>query len=200
MKAISIRIFSFLAILFLAASAGAYTYTVVTDHTNCLYQCGETATFTVTVMETNGVPATAGTISAKLDNFGPAVQMKTDIDLSTDNPFRVSGTLAEPGFLRLVLPLANKGMNNFGVAFEPERIVKGSPRPDDFDEFWDNAVKTLEETVPLDPDLKLLKERCTDKFQFYRVSFASVDGTRVYGYLSIPNDAFTNGQSVGTVS
>ena len=189
MKAISTRILSSLAASLLAASAGAYTYTVVTDHTNCLYRCGETATFTVTVMETNGVPATAGTLSAKVDNFGPAVQAKTDIDLSKENPFRVSGTLEEPGFLRLELPRADKGMNHFGVAFEPERIVKGSPRPEDFDEFWDNAVKTLDETVPLDPELKLLKERCTDKFQFYRVSFASVDGTRVYGYLSIPNDA-----------
>jgi cephalosporin-C deacetylase-like acetyl esterase len=50
-------------------------------------------------------------------------------------------------------------------------------------------VKDLDATVPADPQLKLLPERSNGAFNFWRVSFATWGGTRVYGYLSIPKDA-----------
>lgn len=173
--------------LFAALRVAAATYLVETDHPDCLYQCGETATFTVTVLETNGVAATNGSIAITLDNFGPAVQTNAVFNLAEANPFHVSGSLSEPGFLRVALPNADKGPNHFSVGFEPERIVKGSPSPSDFDDFWAGQRQKLAREVPLDPQLERVPERCTEDFEFFRISFATF-GRRVYGYLSIPTD------------
>ena len=185
------KIFLVTLLLSNAALAAQWKYEVVTDRTNGIYRCGERATFTVTVLGTNGQAVVSGKIKATIDNFGEIVQTNVTIDLAKENPFRLSGTLAEPGFLRLELPRATgkRIPNAFGVGFEPERIVKGSPSPSDFDSFWAEAVRKLDETVPVDAQLTLLPERCTKEFKFWRISFASYGGTRAYGFLSMPTDA-----------
>ena len=174
------------------AGAQSFTYNVATDRPDCLYRCGELAVFTVTVLDMDGHAATTGTVSVTLDNFGPAVQTNATFNLAQANPFRISGSLKEPGFLRLCLPKTKNGRKfpyAFSVAYEPERIEKGSPSPTDFDAFWAEAIKRLDATVPADPQLKLLPERTTAAFDFWRISFATWGGTRVYGYLSIPKGA-----------
>jgi cephalosporin-C deacetylase-like acetyl esterase len=115
--------------------------------------------------------------------------VKRTVDLAKENPFRLSGTLSEPGFLRLSISTGKGKPTMFGVGYEPEKIEKGSPSPADFDAFWAKAVADLDATVPADPQLKLLPERSAGAFNFWRISFATWGGTRVYGYLSIPKDA-----------
>ncbi len=175
-----------------AAECEGQAYRVETDHPDGLYRCGETATFTVTVLCTNDLALSGRHIEARLDNFGPDVKTNAVFDISTTNVFRISGTLDAPGFLRLALPRTKdirRRPADFSVGFEPEKIRKGSPSPKDFDEFWRDAVAKLDATVPLDPQLRLLPERSAGAFNFWRVSFAGVGGTRAYGYLSIPKDA-----------
>ena len=178
----------------LGAAAGGedHAYRVEADRPSCLYRCGETATFTVTVLCTNGLALPGGRIEARLDNFGPDVKTNAVFDISATNVFRISGTLNEPGFLRLALPRTKdvrKSPADFSVGFDPERIRKGSPSPRDFDEFWRKAVASVDAAVPLDPQLKLLPDRSKGPFNFWRISFAGVGGTRVYGFLSMPKDA-----------
>lgn len=163
------------------------TFKIQADRETCLYACGERATFTVTAVDSNGVPVKAGTVTASLDNFGPKKFGKRSVDLARENPFTVTGTLAEPGFLRLCL--AGKGCKNqvFGVGYEPEKLEKGSPSPDDFDAFWADARAKLAREVPLDAQVVRVPERCTKDFDFFRISFATF-GRRVYGYMSVPTD------------
>ena len=97
-------IFSLAVGFALFAPAQSFTYNVSTAKPDCLYRCGETAVFTVTVLGLDGHSATAGTVSVSLDNFGPAVQTNATFDLAQANPFQISGSLKEPGFLRLCLP------------------------------------------------------------------------------------------------
>ena len=150
---------------------------VVADRPDSLYRCGETAVFTVSVdPDADGAPA-SGEATVTLDNFGSREQLRRTVDLSKENPFTVRGTLAEPGFLRLcVRPAGSDGKKVFGVGFEPERIRKASPSPPDFDAFWAEAKRTLDATTPVDPQMILVPEKCTDDFDFYRVSFASYGG------------------------
>ena len=159
----------------LFAHAGELAFKIAADREDCLYRCGEKATFTVTVVDAGGQPAAAGTVTATVDNFGPQEQAKRTVDLAKENPFRMEGSLAEPGFLRLTVQAKGAKQTMFGVGYEPEKIEKGSPSPDDFDAFWAKAVKDLDATVPA--------------VNFWRISFATWGGTRVYGYLSIPKDA-----------
>lgn len=179
-----------LSLLFatLAASASPYRLAIANDHTNLLYRIGETATFTVTVTDTNGVPVKEGVIPLTLDNFGPKVQVNRQVDLSAGNPFAVTGRLDEPGFLRLTVPL--KGERKpfvWSVGYEPEKIRKGSPSPEDFDEFWASARAKLSKEVPADVQVSRIAERSTEAFDYYRISLATY-GRRVYGYMSVPTD------------
>ena len=166
------------------------TYKVDIDRPEGIYRCGETATFTVRLLSTNGLTAVKMPY-ARLDNFGTSVQTNLPFDVtSTDVVFTVSGTLREPGFLRLSLPPTKNGGADpsvFSVGFEPERIRKGSPSPADFDSFWAAARARLAREVPLDAQMVRVPERSTEKFDFYRISFATF-GRRVHGYMSVPTD------------
>ena len=170
------------------AAAGA-TYRVETDRPDGIYKCGETATFTARLLSTNGLAARCRPCAA-LDNFGKSVLTNMPFDVTaTGVVLTVSGTLREPGFLRLSLPATKERADPFvfSVGFEPERIVKGSPSPADFDSFWAEARARLAREVPLDPQVVRIPERSTADFDFYRVSFATF-GRRVHGYMSVPTD------------
>ena len=172
-----------LALLSLGAPGAQPAYCVSADRANCLYGCGEKAVFEVRTRETNGV------VRATLDNFGAKKVCEAAWDLSKTNVHTIAGTLDEPGFLRLTLDPAPDGHAKlWSVAFEPERIEKGSPSPGDFDAYWAGERARLAREVPLDPQVTRVPERCTKEFDYYRVSFATF-GRRVYGYMSVPTDA-----------
>lgn len=179
-------------VLCLCALAGTMafaqtTFKIAADKADALYACGETATFTVTAVDTAGAPATSGVVTATLDNFGPKTFGKRSIDLAKENPFTVSGTLAEPGFLRVCLAGRDCRNQVFGVGYEPTKLEKGSPSPADFDAFWAAAKERLAREVPLDAQVVRVPARCTKDFEFFRISFATF-GRRVYGYMSVPTD------------
>ena len=178
-----------LAGMCLTVAVGA-TYEVTADKPDGIYRCGETATFTVKLVSTNNLGA-CDSPCARLDNFGPHEQKRLPFNTTaTGAVFTVSGSLKEPGFLRLSLPPTKNGRNDpavFSVGFEPEKIRKGSPRPEDFDDFWKKARAHLAREVPLDPQVVHVPERSTANFDFYRISFATFR-RRVHGYMSVPTD------------
>ena len=136
----------------LAVPALAATYQVETDKPEGVYRCGETATFTVTVLDTANLRNGDAKQEARLDNFGTQLVAKASFDMAKGAKFSISGTLERPGFLRLTLP-ETKGHSEvdafvFSAGFEPEKIHKGSPSPADFDEFWAEARKKLVREVP----------------------------------------------------
>ena len=173
-----------------AASAVAATYRVDLDRPDGIYRCGETATFSVRLLEKKNL-AEAERPFTVLDNFGTTVLTNMPFDVSaTGVVFKVSGTLREPGFLRLSLPPTKNGRGDpfvFSAGFEPEKIRKGSPSPNDFDAFWADARARLAREVPLDAQVVRVSERSTKAFDFYRISFATF-GRRVHGYMSVPTD------------
>lgn len=164
-------------------------YDVTADRADCVARCGEKTTFTVTITGTNGLPVAAGTVRATLDNFGTQQVAVATWDLAATNVFTLTGQLDAPGFLRIRFSPApeGKGAKVWSVAYEPEKIVKGSPSPMDFDAYWAGERARLRREVPLDPQVVRVPERCTATFDFFRVSFATF-GRRVYGYLSVPTD------------
>ena len=176
-----------MALAAFAAFAAPIEFRVTSDHADCIYHLGEEATFTVAVLDSGGVKATAGEVNVTLDNFGSKVQLRRKIYLAQENPFVIKGSLDEPGFLRLTACVAGRQDFCWSVGYEPTKLVKGSPSPDDFDAFWANARAKLAREIPLDAQVERIPERCTPGFEYYRVSFATF-GRRVYGYMSVPTD------------
>ena len=176
-------------------------FKVETDHADCLYKCGERATFTVTVTDADDAPLKAGRFHAILDNYGARILAEADIDVAASNPFTISAVKETPGFMRLRLDtdraafsprglagngLAGEEIFQWGVAYDPERIRPAAERPADFDAFWADAVRKLDETVPSDPRLERLDADCTSGHETFRISFASHGGRRVWGWLNLP--------------
>ena len=174
-------------VLSLSLSAENFKYKISADEPSCMRKLGEKTTFTITVLNPNGQIATKGNVKAIIDNFGTQRQSEKNYDVSKSNPFTITGTLNEPGFLRLALFAKNTKRKDFSVGYEPERITKASPMPADFDEFWANAKEKLATSVPLDPIITPYEGESTDYFDFYKISFATF-GRRIYGYLSVPKN------------
>ena len=106
----------------LCLAASAATYKVDIDRPNGIYKCGETATFTARLLSTNGLAA-GRKPRATLDNFGKSVLTNMPFDVNTTGVvLKVSGTLREPGFLRLSLPATKERADPFvfSVGFEPD--------------------------------------------------------------------------------
>ena len=175
------------AVASFAASAVPLKFSVVNDRADLIYGVGDEASFTVTATDTNGNAAVRGTVEVCLDNFGPKKVLQKTVDLSEGNPFTVRGRLDEPGFLRMRLVAKGSEPFNWGVGYAPEKIRKGSPSPDDFDEFWRAARARLAREVPLDAKMVRVPERCQRDFEFFRISFATF-GRRVHGYMSVPTN------------
>jgi len=178
-------IITFVVASFLSLSLSA-GIEIKSPRLDALYRCGEKASFSVSVTDGSALMKT-GEVRVVLDNFGTGVISSNVYSLAKGNPIKVKGTLGRPGFLRLTAAGAG-GSAVWSVAYEPERLRPVTPLPADFDAFWSSARKKLAAEVPLDPVMTKVPERCTDKFDYYRISFATF-GRRVHGYMSIPTDA-----------
>ena len=53
--------------------------------------------------------------------------------------------------------------------------------------FWLNAQEKLNAEVPLDPRIERVPEKSTDKYDYYKISFATF-GRRIYGLMSVPTN------------
>lgn len=170
-----------------ALLARADRIVITQDHADALYAVGEETVFTVTVTDDAGMPLKAGAAKWTLDNFGARKLGNGTADLSAGNPFTVTGAMKEEGFLRLTV---NASTNRvvWGVGYDVGKIRQDEPCPADFDAYWTAEKARLEREVPL--DVKCVRDEKLSKKEFdcYRVSFATFNGKRVYGFLSVPTD------------
>jgi len=176
------------SVLFPVFLVCAQSVEVTADRPSHVYACGEPATFIIRVLGGDKQPVKSGQLHVTLTNFGTQHIAGVTFDLSKTCPLTCTGTMRDPGFMKctatIKLDKDYRGLS--GVAYDPEKITAGSARPVDFDAFWDTSVKALNDKVPLDPRVDRMAAFCNDKHDGYRVSFATFDGMRVYGFLSVP--------------
>ena len=142
----------------------------------------------VAVRDAGGRFVREGVVDWKLDNFGRIVFANDKADLAKGNPFTVSGTMKEPGFLRLTVTFGGQ-KEVWGVGFDVEKIrLVELERPADFDAYWTGEKARLEKAVPLDPRCVLDAKHSTPRTEVYNISFATFGSKRVYGFMSVPRD------------
>ena len=166
-----------------ACAAGTVDVALSVGRTDARYALGEKASFRGTVL-VDGALATGGKVAVRLSNDGLTILSTQELDLAQGNPFTVEGTLAAPGFLRCVASYG-KTRAIAAAAFEPESIEPATTLPADFDQFWAAAAAELAK-VPLAVKVKRMPRFSSRSFVGYKVSFATLDGSRVYGFLSVP--------------
>ncbi|NRA37490.1 MAG: acetylxylan esterase [Planctomycetes bacterium] len=146
------------------------------------HSCGEEATFTIRADDA------FKELELCLSKDGYKIIRQHALELN-DNVATVTGTMNEPGFLRCRVNYVVDGKQWYAIAacpFESENIQPTTTKPDDFDEFW-AAQKAELAKVPLDAQLDHVNELCHDQtFDFYDISLASIEESRVYGYIAKP--------------
>ncbi len=161
---------------------------VAPTHQNWTYKIGEKVEFRVSVLENNLLLENI-TIQYKVGKEKLMPEETQSMTLKKGmGSIKVDG-LDEAGFLRcrVYATVNGKEYEGYGTAgFEPEAIEPIVKMPDDFDTFWDNAKADLAK-IPIDANMTLLPERCTEKVNVYHVDFQNYPNrSRIYGILSMP--------------
>lgn len=163
------------------------TVTVTPDHKDWTYKTGERVNFTVSVLR-SGTLVDGAQISYEL---GPEMYPteKKDLTLKTGQT-TISGTMKQPGFLRLKATAHVGGRDYDGMctaAISPELLKPYTELPADFESFWSKVLEEARWTA-LEPTFEFLPERSTPDVTTYHVSFQNDRwGRRVYGILNIPS-------------
>jgi cephalosporin-C deacetylase-like acetyl esterase len=111
------------------------------------------------------------------------------VELKRSETMIKGGTMDQPGFLRCWVYVTIDGVEYSGYAtagFAPEQIEPATELPDDFTSFWKNAINENNK-IPMDVEMTLLPERCTEKVDVYQVSLQNYnERSRIYGILAKP--------------
>jgi cephalosporin-C deacetylase len=166
----------------------AQSIQITADRESYVYECGEPATFSIQVLDEYGDDIREGKLTVVLNNFGAKPISERSFDLAGDEKLTCSGALDEPGFIKCVATIQrDKPYRGIcGVAVEPEKIRAASERPADFDAYWNAETERLDKEVPLDPRIERMDGFSNEKHESFRVSFATFNNQRVYGFLSVP--------------
>ena len=183
-----------LSLLLTAALSGevfAAQVTVTPIRPEGIYRCSEPGAFTVYVCDDDGNPVKDGDVKLTLSKDFNFTGNYTELTrtLAAANPVIVTGESEEPGFVRCTAEYVDADgqsiVRSGAVAFEPEKIRKSTPAPADLKSYWDGQKARV---MAIDPDARLERreELSTPEADGYAISLANIDGSRAYGYISIP--------------
>ncbi len=160
---------------------------VAPDHKDWTYKVGETARFSVQVIQYGNLLENVTVDYEAGPEMLPDIK-KQDVILK-NGKMEFSGKMNVPGFYRLRVWAVVDGRRYEGLAtaaFEPEKIQPTVKDPADFESFWNNAIAEARK-INLDPRMTLLPERCTSEADVYHISFQNDRfASRIYGMLAIP--------------
>ena len=178
----------FLLSMTLLAAENPVKITVTADHSDWVYNLNENVKFKVSVTQ-NGVLLNDVKISYEIGPEKMTPVLKETVTLKNGEIEIDGGTMKLPGFLRCTVKAKIQETNFEGkatAAFNPEKIEPTTTLPTDFNQFWDNA-KAENSKIPLDAQMTLLANKCTDKVNVYQINVQNCKiGMRVYGILCVP--------------
>ncbi len=181
--------------LLLAAALGGELFaaqvTVTPIRPEGIYRCSEPGAFTIYVCDDQGNPVKDGEVKLTMSKDFKFTGNYTELTrtLAAANPVIVTVESSEPGLVRCTAEYVDADGKSFvrsgAVAFEPEKIRKSTPAPEDLKAYWD-AQKARVMAIDLDAQLERREELSTPEADGYAISLANIDGSRAYGYISIP--------------
>ena len=158
------------------------------DHDNWTYKPGEKVKFSISVLR-NGNPVKDVKLRYEIgpEKMDPT---KKDSTILAKGEITVDGgTMKSGGFLRCVAVAEVDGVEYRGLAtagFDPLTINPTVENPADFADFW-NKAKQEASQIPIDAEMTLLPDRCTEKVNVYHVSLQNFrNRSRIFGILSMP--------------
>ena len=194
------KVFGLLMSAFLAMCASAgYSGDISLDKPDGFYKIGETVTCRVKLTN-DGEPLVGQRARMTLKWEGKTVRTE-DFD-TTGKAVEFTYPAGKPGWVFFGFELLDKkgkvmrGKNvqrhsakpsivtEIGAIIEPDKIVTGSERPADFEEFWAKRRAELDK-IPIEPKLEPMECRYKD-VKLFKVTVPAIGEYPVTGYLAIP--------------
>ena len=155
-----------------------------------IYAAGDETAVTMTVVDSAGETAREGMLYVRVTNDGGETLEWHEFNLADANPAVFRTTLSFPGHMLIRVTASGEQIGgdvhrSAGLLFSPEGIEPGLGTPDDFDAFWD-AGKAEVRAVPLDERATPIADLSDGGIEVFEVSFSTLEGKRVYGFLSKP--------------
>jgi cephalosporin-C deacetylase len=177
----------------LTVPAHSYTQTskdlsveIVPENGIYLYRTGETAILNVKLDAPAAIASTAR-IKYRLSRNGVRTMIEGTLDIDGGKG-SIKATLEEPGFLRCDIScIAGEDTLSAacGCGFSVEEVHPGGKLPENFDRFWREAKAELIR-IPIDAKLEEAAVADPGDAKRYKVSLANVNGSRVFGWLHLP--------------
>lgn len=152
-------------------------FKIVCDRSSHIYRMGEKAKFTISSpepgMEIQIVFTADG--GMELERF------------TATTPCTVKQGLPFPGFLRCEVSAPGMKTTLAGVGFDPSEIRAALPEPEDFREFWQNALAE-QEKIPAQFKCEELPDHGDDGFKILLLECDTVNNAKCYAQLRIPRN------------
>jgi cephalosporin-C deacetylase-like acetyl esterase/lysophospholipase L1-like esterase len=153
-----------------------------------IYEIDETVGWTASRMPGAGPQEHRYRYTIKKNNY--SLIREGEIDLS-DRIAKIEARVDEPAMLYLELRRADALLDArpvvAGAAVAPTKLKPVAPRPEDFDEFWDAKIKTLQ-TIPANPVLKP-SEIGVEGIEYATIRMDHIDGSHIHGQIAKPKQA-----------
>ncbi len=153
---------------------------------NYIYHIGETAIMNIKVTSHEKLK-NPSVVTYRLSLNGTHVLEEGSLNLDKGRG-SISGTLDQPGFLRCDIA-CTVGEDTLyaacGCGFNVEEIRPTGKLPENFNRFWREAKAELLR-IPIDAQLEEVAVVDSGDAQRFKISLANVNGSRVYGWLHLP--------------
>lgn len=168
--------------ILLTGSARAQSLRLTPDHTNGYYQAGETVRWQVAA---EGAVSNEAAYVIKSGGLVVIAKGKTPL---TAGKGEIESRLAEPG--SLLVEATTTGATGetvritSGAVFSADKIQPSSPRPPDFDSFWQAKLDELDQ-VPTNAVLTPVSCSRTN-VDYWQISMNNIRGAHIRGQLARP--------------
>jgi cephalosporin-C deacetylase len=171
------------SLLCLFSFIAAAQISVVPDKPEGIYKAGETVTWTITRIRERDLDSLRYTVKE-----GGLIPVDHGLIELADSTAEIKYTFESPG---TVLLNVHWGKNDSyfnravgGAVADPGQLQLSSPKPDDFDSFWEGKLKELA-SVPVNAVVEQ-GESGVEGVEYYEVTMDNIRGTRIRGQLARP--------------
>ncbi len=161
---------------------------LVPDHSDALYNVNEPVKMKLIALDC-GMALNNITVKIEINEDLKKAHKTETITLNGYEAEIDAGTMKKPGFLRVKAITEKDGKTYSNIAtvgFDTEKLLPAVKMPDDFMDFWSKQVESARK-VALKPELTLIPEKCTPDVNAYHISYGNINGTRMYGLLTMPS-------------
>lgn len=163
-------------------------WVTVPDHSDWLYKTGENAVIDIQLYR-YGMPVDTLTVDYVIGDDEMPADTSGKLSLKDGKASLDMGTMNEPGFRDLRLTAVIDGVkrsHHVKVGFSPELLQPYTQQPDDFLDYWQDAVEK-DKQFPLTYTSEPVEKYSTDKMSCSLVRLQlNPDGRAMYGYLFVP--------------